>query len=194
MNSNARVVVIGGGVVGCSILYHLAKAGWRDIVLLERQELTSGSSWHAAGGLFTVTAPSAVAWMHKYTFEIYEELEKESGQSCGFHHTGGINLCRDAEERQFMELLRSGVKRLGIESEFITLAEAKERVPILETGPLHAALWEVQGGHVDPASATQAKRPALSNLLTNTSSMPKWRHRPPVRQYCPRCPSIVPVM
>ena len=89
MKSSAQVVVIGGGISGCSILYHLAKNGWSDVVLVERQELTSGSSWHAAGGLFTITRPNAAAEIHKYTFQIYRELEQESGQSCGFHYTGG---------------------------------------------------------------------------------------------------------
>ncbi len=85
MNTSARVVVIGGGVVGCSILYHLAKNGWTDVTLLERQELTSGSSWHAAGGLFTVVRPNASAEMHRYTFQIYRELENTYQQPCGFH-------------------------------------------------------------------------------------------------------------
>ena len=71
MKTSARVVVIGGGVVGCSVLYHLAKNGWNDVMLLERQELTSGSSWHAAGGLFTTTRPNSVAELHNYTFQIY---------------------------------------------------------------------------------------------------------------------------
>ena len=98
METSARVVVIGGGVVGCSVLYHLAKNGWSDVILLERQELTSGSSWHAAGGLFTVVRPNAAAEMHRYTFQIYKELEKESGQPCGFHLTGGLNICRTQDE------------------------------------------------------------------------------------------------
>ena len=94
MKSSARVVVIGGGVVGCSVLYHLAKNGWSDVMLIERTELTAGSSWHAAGGLFTITRPNTAAEIHRYTFQIYSELEKESAQSCGFHFTGGINICR----------------------------------------------------------------------------------------------------
>ena len=82
MKSHARVVVIGGGVVGCSILYHLAKMGWTDVVLLERRELTSGSSWHAAGNLFTMTSPNNVSALQKYSFELWPTLEEESGQSC----------------------------------------------------------------------------------------------------------------
>lgn len=156
MTEKYRVVVIGGGVVGCSILYHLAKAGWRDLLLIERQELTSGSSWHAAGGLFTITRPNAVAEIHKYTLRLYPELEKESGQSCGYHFTGGLNLCRSPLEVDSMTAMQGACRRLGLESHFISLEEAKARAPILETGPILAALWEEEGGHVDPASATQA--------------------------------------
>lgn len=156
MINQARVVVIGGGIVGCSILYHLAKKGWTDIALIERSELTSGSSWHAAGGLFTVTGPSAVAAIHKYTYDIYPEIEAESGQSLGLHKTGGINLCRNKDEYDSNVVLMSAVRRLGIECDFISMKEAKERCPVLDTTPLHSVLWEEEGGHVDPASATQA--------------------------------------
>ena len=156
MINQARVVVIGGGIVGCSILYHLAKKGWTDVALIERSELTSGSSWHAAGGLFTVTGPSAVAAIHKYTYDIYPEIEKESGQSVGLHITGGINLCRNQDEYDSNVVLMSAVRRLGIECGFISPEEAKRRCPVLDTTPLHSVLWEEEGGHVDPASATQA--------------------------------------
>lgn len=156
MINQARVVVIGGGIVGCSILYHLAKKGWTDVALIERSELTSGSSWHAAGGLFTVTGPSAVAAIHKYTYDLYPEIEKESGQSVGLHITGGINLCRNQDEYDSNVVLMSAVRRLGIECGFVSPEEAKERCPILDTTHLHSVLWEEEGGHVDPASATQA--------------------------------------
>ncbi|MEQ9487763.1 MAG: FAD-dependent oxidoreductase [Alphaproteobacteria bacterium] len=164
MINQARVVVIGGGIVGCSILYHLAKKGWTDIALIERSELTSGSSWHAAGGLFTVTGPSAVAAIHKYTYDIYPEIEAESGQSLGLHKTGGINLCRNKDEYDSNVVLMSAVRRLGIECDFISMKEAKERCPVLDTTPLHSVLWEEEGGHVDPASATQAFAAAARKL------------------------------
>ena len=156
MKQTARVVVIGGGVVGCSILYHLTKNGWTDCLLVERQELTSGSSWHAAGGLFTVTRPNAVAEIHRYTFQIYPELEKISGQSCGFHYTGGLNLCRNHEEMDFMRTMQGACRRIGIESDFISLDEVKQKAPILDTSDLVGALWEEEGGHVDPAGVTHA--------------------------------------
>jgi dimethylglycine dehydrogenase len=156
MKTSAQVVVIGGGIVGCSILYHLVKNGWSDVVLVERQELTSGSSWHAAGGLFTITRPNAAAEIHKYTFQIYRELEQESGQSCGFHYTGGLNICRTRDEMDSNAIMQSACRRLGIESHFISLKEVKQKVPILDTRHMVGALWEDEGGHVDPASATQA--------------------------------------
>ena len=90
MKSAARVVVVGGGVVGASVLYHLTKAGWRDVLLIERDELTSGSTWHAAGGMHTVNGDPNVAKLQQYTINLYKELERISGQSCGMHITGGV--------------------------------------------------------------------------------------------------------
>lgn len=164
MKQTARVVIIGGGVVGCSILYHLAKYGWTDCLLVERQELTSGSSWHAAGGLFTVTRPNAVAEIHRYTFQIYPELEKQSGQSCGFHRTGGLNLCRNHEEMDFMRTMQGACRRIGIDSQFISLDEVRHRAPIINTSHIVGALWEEEGGHVDPAGVTHAFAAAARKL------------------------------
>ncbi|MCP4981374.1 MAG: FAD-dependent oxidoreductase, partial [Gammaproteobacteria bacterium] len=148
----------------CSVLYHLAKNGWSDVVLIERMELTSGSSWHAAGGLFTITRPNTAAEIHRYTFQIYSELERESGQSCGFHFTGGINICRTQDEIDSNAMMQSACRRLGIESHFISLDEAFEKVPLLDTTHMVGALWEDEGGHVDPASATQAFAAAARKL------------------------------
>jgi len=173
MKTTARVVVIGGGVVGCSILYHLAKNGWSDVTLLERQELTSGSSWHAAGGLFTVVRPNAAAEMHRYTFQIYRELEEESGQNCGFHSTGGMNICRTQDEIDSNAIMQSSCRRLGIEGHFISLEEAKAKAPILDTTHMIGAFWEEEGGHVDPASATQAFAAAARKLGASI-----YRHTP----------------
>ncbi len=176
MKDSARVVVIGGGIVGCSIAYHLAKFGFNEVVLLERQELTSGSSWHAAGGLFTVTRPSTAAWVHKYTFDIYRSLEIESGQSCGFHFTGGLNVCRTKEEVDSNLMMQSACRILGIESHLISPEEAQEKAPILDTAGLIACLWEKDGGHVDPASATQAFAAAARKLGVQI-----YRHTPVIQ-------------
>jgi dimethylglycine dehydrogenase len=173
MKTASRVVVIGGGVVGCSVLYHLARNGWRDVVLVERSELTSGSSWHAAGGLFTITRPNTAAEIHRYTFQIYRELEKESDQPCGFHFTGGINICRSRDEIDSNAMMQSACRRLGIESHFISLDEARDRVPLLDTSCMVGALWEEEGGHVDPASATQAFAAAARKLGAEI-----YRHNP----------------
>ncbi len=163
MKTTARVVVIGGGVTGCSILYHLAKKGWTDSVLIERQELTSGSSWHAAGGVFTFVGPNPVAEIHKYTYGMYSELE-DAGYNCGFHITGGLNLCRTAEELESYRVVQSAVRRLGIEAEFISLEDAKMRAPIIDTSALIGAMWTPEGGHVDPASTTQSFGAAARDL------------------------------
>ena len=98
MKSSARVVVVGGGVVGASVLYHLTKAGWTDVVLVERKELTAGSTWHAAGGMHTLNGDPNVARLQQYTVNLYKEIEAESGQNCGIHLPGGLQLA-DTPER-----------------------------------------------------------------------------------------------
>ena len=98
MKNSAQVVVIGGGVVGCSVLYHLTKKGWSDVVLVERSELTSGSTWHAAGGMHTLNNDPVVAKLQKYTIDLYQEIQEISGQDCGVHRSGGYMLA-DTDQR-----------------------------------------------------------------------------------------------
>ena len=154
--SHAKAVIIGGGVVGCSILFHLAKFGWKDVVLLERQELTAGSSWHAAGNLFTLTAPGNAAVLQKYTIDLYPELERESGQECGLHYNGELLVAKDEEEIKTLAIAHAFGKRYGIESEFICPDRAKELAPTLNTDDLTAILHEKTAGYCDPASVTHA--------------------------------------
>src|SRR4030081_643998 len=104
MKSHAQVVVIGGGVVGASVLYHLTKAGWKDVLLIERAELTSGSTWHAAGGMHTVNGDPNVAKLQQYTINLYKELERISWQSCGMHITGGVMLAGTRERLAWLQL------------------------------------------------------------------------------------------
>lgn len=156
MENNAKVVVIGGGVVGCSVLYHLAKRGWKDVVLLERQELTAGSSWHAAGNLFTLTAPGNAALLQKYTIDLYPELQEESEQDCGLHYNGELLVAKDQEETKTLSIAHAFGKRYGIESEFISPERAKELAPALNTDGLTAILHEKTAGYCDPASVTHA--------------------------------------
>lgn len=159
-----RVVVIGGGVVGCSVLYHLAKAGWRDLLLLERKELTSGSSWHAAGNLFALTRPSNAQRLQVYSIALYPELERESGQPLGFHKTGGLHLAASDDEWTTLANSRARALRNGVEAEWIDFAAAREMAPVLDTSSLKAILWEPEKGSVDPASATHAFAAAARKL------------------------------
>src|SRR4029077_17557341 len=97
MKSHARVVVIGGGVIGCSVLYHLTKLGWKDVVLCERKELTAGSSWHAAGGFHALNSDPGMSRLQAYTIRLYREIERLSGQDIGLHFTGGLNVAATRE-------------------------------------------------------------------------------------------------
>jgi dimethylglycine dehydrogenase len=156
MKSHARVAIIGGGVTGCSIAYHLAKAGWRDVVLIERSELTSGSTWHAAGGTGAYAGSANMSTLHKYSFELYPKLEEETGQSCGFHPVGRIALARTDARVEELQIQKSKSRRVGLAPEFLSNAEAMELAPILDMGGVRAALYEPASGHVDPSGVTQA--------------------------------------
>ncbi|MYG10378.1 MAG: FAD-binding oxidoreductase, partial [Rhodobacteraceae bacterium] len=103
MKSHYRVVVIGGGVVGCSVLYHLAKFGWKDVALLERSVLAAGSSWHAAGGFHALNADPNIASLQAYTIDLLSEIERESGQSVGMHMTGGLTLAGTQDRWEWLQ-------------------------------------------------------------------------------------------
>ena len=135
MRSRARAVVIGGGVVGCSVLYHLAKAGWTDVMLIERSELTSGSSWHAAGGFHTLNGDPNVAKLQAYTVGLYRELEELSGQSCGLHLTGGVMMAGTPERMDFLRLAHAKGRCLGMQTEIITPGEAAAMFPLMDPSP-----------------------------------------------------------
>jgi dimethylglycine dehydrogenase len=156
MRSQVRVAVIGGGVVGCSVLYHLTKLGWSEVVLLERDELTCGSSWHAAGGMHTLNSDPNVAKLQDYTIRLYRELEEISGQSCGIHLTGGIMLAGTEARLDFLKTANARHKVLGLESEFISLEEARRRHPLIAGGQFVGALFDPYEGHVDPSGVTHA--------------------------------------
>ena len=164
MKTHTRVVVIGGGVVGASVLYHLAKAGWRDVVLVERDELTSGSTWHAAGGMHTLNGDPNVAKLQEYTIKLYAEIEAASGQSCGVHITGGVNLAGTPERMDFLKLARARARYLGLAMELITVDEAHKLFPLLDQRHFVGALYNPLEGHVDPAGVTQAYARAARDL------------------------------
>ena len=156
MKTQTRVVVIGGGIVGCSVLYHLTKLGWDDVVLVERDELTSGSTWHAAGGMHTINGDPNVAKLQEYTINLYKEIEEISGQSCGVHRTGGAMLAESPERYDFLKTVRSKARYLGLDIDFISLDEVKELLPIIDTSHFVGALYDPLDGHGDPSGITQA--------------------------------------
>ena len=156
MKTHARVVVIGGGVTGCSVLYHLASAGWTDCLLIERSELTSGSTWHAAGGTAALAASATMTWLHRYSFELYPKLEAETGQSCGFHHVGGLMIARTERRMEELELFRSKARRVGFSPQWLDEAEARALAPILHLCGVKGVLYEASRGHIDPSGVTHA--------------------------------------
>ena len=156
MKSEARVVVIGGGVVGCSVLYHLTKAGWKDVVLLERDQLTSGSTWHAAGGFHTLNGDPNVAKLQGYTIGLYDELEKISGQSCGLHRTGGLLLADTPERMEWLKMAHGRARYLGLETELLTPKEAKKLLPLIEERYFVGAMLDAADGNLDPSGTTHA--------------------------------------
>ena len=156
MKTQTQVVVIGGGVVGCSVLYHLTKLGWKDVVLVERSELTSGSSWHAAGGFHTLNGDPNVAKLQAYTVELYKEIEALSGQSCGLHLTGGVMLAGTKERMDFLKVSHAKGRYLGMETELITPGEASELFPLMDPSKFMGALYDPIEGHLDPSGTTHA--------------------------------------
>ncbi len=154
--TKARVVIIGGGVVGCSSLYHLAKKGWTDCVLLEKNELTAGSTWHAAGNVPTFSTSWAIMNMQRYSTELYSRLADEVDYPMNYHVSGSIRLAHSKERMQEFERAMSMGRYQGIPMEMWTPEEAKERYPFLETHDLEGVLYDPTDGDIDPAQLTQA--------------------------------------
>ncbi|MEM7283623.1 MAG: FAD-dependent oxidoreductase, partial [Pseudomonadota bacterium] len=164
MQSHARVVVIGGGVVGCSVLFHLAKLGWKDVMLLERSELTSGSSWHAAGMFHTLSSDPNISLMQGYTINLYRELEELSEQSVGLHITGQLYLASTKERLDYLKQERSKARSIGLDQEFVSLEEAKRLNPLLDISQYLGALYDPHDGYVDPSGVTYAYAKAARKL------------------------------
>ena len=156
MESHAKVVVIGGGVVGCSILFHLAKNGWPDVVLLERAELTSGSSWHAAGQIHTISSDPNISRLQGYTINLYKELEELSGQSVGMHATGGFYLASTPERLDYLKTERSKARYMGLDQELISPEEVAAMHPLIDPSKYLGALYDPLDGDIDPSGVTHA--------------------------------------
>ena len=157
MKSQYRVVVIGGGVVGSSVLYHLAKMGWKDVVMLERRRLASGSSWHAAGGVHTLNADPNMAALQAYTIDLLPKIEKESGQNIGFHMTGGLTLAGTPERWEWLQSNYRIFQSIGIsDCELLSPEEAQKRCPIMSVDGVLGAMWADREGYIDTTGTVQA--------------------------------------
>ena len=156
MKTSARVVVIGGGVCGVSALYHLAKKGWTDVVLLERTELTAGSTWHAAGLLPLFNMSYSVGQLHQYSVNLYQELEEETGQAVSFHQTGNLRLARNRDRMDEYRNYQCTAETIGVDCHLIGVDEIRELWPIASMDGLVGALWHPTDGHIAPVDVTMA--------------------------------------
>ncbi|HEY2395110.1 MAG TPA: FAD-dependent oxidoreductase [Rudaea sp.] len=156
MKSHYRVVVIGGGIVGGSVLFHLAKFGWTDVALIERAELTSGSTWHAAGGFHVLNDDPNIAALQGYTIRLYDEIERESGVSVGMHMTGGISLAASTQRMEMLRAERAMYETMEIETRLVTPEEIRELCPIVDVSNLQGGLYDAHEGYMDPHGTTHA--------------------------------------
>ena len=156
MKNKAKVVVIGGGVVGVSTLYHLAKKGWSDVVLCERKELTSGSTWHAAGLLPLFNMSYSVGQLHKYSVKFYQELEKETGQDVGFREVSNIRLACNQDRMDEYKQYAGVAETIGVKVNFLTPDEVHAIWPLCTTDELVGAIQHPEDGYIQPNDLTQA--------------------------------------
>ena len=154
--SNARVVIIGGGVVGASCLYHLAKRGWTDSVLLEKNELTAGSTWHAAGNVPTFSTSWSIMNMQRYSTELYSGLGSEVDYPMNYHVTGSIRLAHSEERMQEFQRAKGMGIYQGMDLEILDTQDIHSKYPFIELHDLKGALYDPADGDIDPAQLTQA--------------------------------------
>ncbi len=156
MKTHAQAVVIGGGLVGCSILYHLAKLGWTDVVLLERDELTSGSTWHAAANIHGLHDNNNITRIQHYTMNLYKELEKETGQGCGVFQSGSLYLAQTEDREHQLRLQEAKARFYGLNFHEISREQAMELHPLAQFDDIRCIMFEPDGGNVDPSGVTHA--------------------------------------
>lgn len=156
MKTHVKALVVGGGAVGAGIAYHLAKYGWNDVMLLERDELTSGSTWHAAGLLPLFNMGYATSHLHDYSVKFYKTLEEETGLNAGFSVVGNLRMAQTQDRMDEYMLYASIAETVGISYEWMTPAEIKERWPLVRTEDLKGAIYHPTDGYINPADVTQA--------------------------------------
>jgi len=164
MKTHAQAVVIGGGLVGCSILYHLAKLGWTDVVLLERNELTSGSTWHAAAGIHGLHDHNNISKLQYYTMQLYEELEKITGQGCGIFQPGSLYLAQTRDREHQLRMQAAKAKYFQVEFRELSRDEAEQMHPLVNFDGIRCIMYEPDGGNVDPSGVTHAYAKGARNL------------------------------
>ncbi|TMJ02699.1 MAG: FAD-dependent oxidoreductase [Alphaproteobacteria bacterium] len=153
---SARAVVIGGGVIGCSVAYHLAKLGWRDIILLEQGRLTCGTTWHAAGLVGQLRAHQNMTRLVQYSAQLYQSLEAETGQATGWKQCGSVLVARAPERVTLFKRIASAARAQGVACEIISVEEAARKYPVMRTDDILGALWLPDDAKVNPADVTQA--------------------------------------
>ena len=156
MRTHARAVVIGGGVIGCSILYHLTKLGWTDVVLLERDELTSGSTWHAAANIHGLHDSTNIARIQHYTMQLYKDLEAETGQGCGVFQPGSLYLAQTEAREHQLRLQEAKARYYGMNFHEVSRDEAERLHPLVDFDGVRCIMFEPEGGNVDPSGVTNA--------------------------------------
>ena len=157
MKSHYRVVVIGGGVVGASVIYHLSKLGWPDVCLLERSVLSAGSSWHAAGGIHALNADPNMSALQAYTIDLLPQVEKESGQDIGLHMTGGLTMAGSPERWEWLQAAYRVYQSIGIEDcRLVTPEEAAQLNPLMSTEGLLGGMWADREGYLDTSGTVRA--------------------------------------
>ncbi|MCZ6487264.1 MAG: FAD-dependent oxidoreductase, partial [Gammaproteobacteria bacterium] len=164
MKTHAQAVVIGGGLIGCSILYHLAKMGWTDSVLLERDELTSGSTWHAAAGIHGLHDHNNISKLQYYTMQLYEELEAITGQGCGIFQPGSLYLAQTRDREHQLRIQAAKARYFQVEFEELSRDEAERLHPLANFDGIRTIMYEPDGGNVDPSGVTYAYAKGARNL------------------------------
>ncbi|MCP4250878.1 MAG: FAD-binding oxidoreductase, partial [bacterium] len=154
--SAARAVIIGGGIIGCSTAYHLARLGWKDVVLLERAKLTSGSTFHAAGLVGQLRSSANITQLLKYSVELYDRLEAETGQGTGWKRNGGLRLACNDERMIEIKRQATTARSFGLEMHLLTPKEALDLWPIMDASDLAGAAFLPSDGQVNPSDITQA--------------------------------------
>ena len=156
MKDRYQIVVIGGGIVGCSVLYHLTLRGMTDVALIEREDLTAGSTWHSAGGFHAMNNDTRIAALQKYTIGLYPDIERESGRDIGLHLSGGLVLAGTGERWRWLRSELAWLRAQGIDAYELSPDEAAEMVPIIDPSGLAGAIFDPLEGNLDPNGATHA--------------------------------------